>query len=46
MLEELFAGKILEIRIVDPALAYPLIGQPVNVLEQQKPDSGNPITIR
>ena len=38
MLEELFAGKILEIRIVDPALAYPLIGQPINVLEQQKPD--------
>ena len=23
---------------MDPALAHPLIGQPVNVLEQQKPD--------
>jgi len=38
VLEELFASKILEIRVVDPALAHPLIGQPVNVLEQQQPD--------
>ena len=38
VLEKLFAGKELEIRVVDPALAHPLIGQSVNVLEQQKPD--------
>ena len=38
VLEELFAGEELEIRIVDPALAHPFIGQPVNVLEQQQPD--------
>ena len=38
MLKELFAGEELEIRVVDPALAHPLIGQPVNVLEQQQPD--------
>src|SRR5882757_2496767 len=38
VLEELFAGEELEIRVVDPALAHPLIGQPVNVLEQQQPD--------
>ena len=38
MLEELFAGEELEIRVVDPALAHPFIGQPVNVLEQQEPD--------
>ena len=38
MLEELFAGEVLEIRVVDPALADGFIGWPVNVLEQQKPD--------
>jgi hypothetical protein len=38
MLEELFAGEVLEIRVVDPALAHPFIGQAVNVLEQQQPD--------
>ncbi len=37
VLEELFAGEELEMRVVDPALAHPLIGQPVNVLEQQQP---------
>jgi len=26
MLEELFAGEVLEIRVVDPALAYGFIG--------------------
>src|SRR4051812_701501 len=36
--EKLFAGEELEIRVVDPALANPLIGQPVNLLEQQQPD--------
>ena len=35
VLEKLFAGEELEIRVVDPALAHPLVGQPVNVLEQQ-----------
>jgi hypothetical protein len=34
MLEELFPGEVLEIRIVDPALAYAFIGQAVDVLEQ------------
>jgi hypothetical protein len=38
VLEKLFAGEELKIWVVDPALAHPLIGQPVNVLEQQKPD--------
>ena len=38
VLEELFAGEVLEIRIIDPALAHPFVGQPVNVLEQQQPD--------
>ncbi len=38
MLEELFPGEVLEIRIMDPALAHAFVGQPVNVLEQQKPD--------
>ena len=38
MLEELFAGEVLEIRIMDPALAHAFVGQPVNVLEQQKSD--------
>src|SRR5207342_2849704 len=35
---KLFAGEELEIRVVDPALAHPFIGQSVNVLEQQQPD--------
>ena len=38
VLEKLFTGEELEIRVVDPALAHPLIGQPVNMLEQQQPD--------
>src|ERR1700691_4547704 len=38
VLGELFAGEELEIRVVDPALAYPFIRQPVNMLEQQQPD--------
>src|SRR5579872_4960120 len=38
VLEELFAGEELEIRVVDPALAHSLIGQPVNMFEQQQPD--------
>jgi hypothetical protein len=33
VLEKLF-GELLKIRVVDPALAHPLVGQPVNVLEQ------------
>src|SRR6185503_5199003 len=38
VLEELFPGEVLEIRIVDPALAHAFIGQPVYVFEQQQPD--------
>jgi hypothetical protein len=38
VLEKLFTGEELEIRVVDPALAHPFIGQPVSVLEQQQPD--------
>src|SRR5215470_12422654 len=38
MLEELLAGEVLEVRVVDPALAYLFIGQGEDVLEQQKPD--------
>lgn len=29
---------MLKIRIVDPTLAGAFVGQPINVLEQQKPD--------
>src|SRR5579863_1431908 len=38
VLEKLFAGEELEIRVVNPTLAYSFIGQPVNVLEKQQPD--------
>ncbi len=38
VLEKLFAGEELEIGVMDPALTHALIGQPVNVLEQQQPD--------
>jgi hypothetical protein len=38
VLEQFFSGEELEIRVVDPALAHSLIGQPVKVLEQQQPD--------
>jgi hypothetical protein len=38
MLEELFPGEVLEIRIVDPAIAHLFVGQGEDVLEQQKPD--------
>ena len=38
MLEELLAGEVLEIRIVDPTLADLLIGQRKDVLEQQQTD--------
>ena len=38
MLEELFPGEILEIRVMHPALTNALVGQPIGVLEQQKPD--------
>src|SRR6185312_3193795 len=38
MLEKLFTGEELEIRVVDPALAHPFIGKPINVLEQQQPN--------
>src|SRR6476620_11895203 len=38
VLEELLPGKVLEIRVMDPALANTFVGQPVDVLEQQQPD--------
>src|SRR5215471_17903664 len=38
VLEKLKAGEVLEIRIIDPALADVLIGQAVDVLEQQQSD--------
>jgi hypothetical protein len=34
MLEELLPGEVLEIGVVDPALAHAFVGQPVNLLEQ------------
>src|SRR3974390_563300 len=36
--EGLFAGERLELRVMDPALAHALVGKPINVLEQQKPN--------
>ncbi len=38
VLEKLKAGEVLEIRVIDPALADGLIGQAVNVLEQEQSD--------
>ena len=38
VLEELFPGEILEIRVMHPALAHALIGQAVDVLEQRQPN--------
>lgn len=38
MLEELLTGEVLKIRVMDPALADAFVRQPVDVLEQQKPD--------
>jgi len=38
VLEKLRAGEVLEIRIMDPTLAHPFVGQTVDVLEQKEPD--------
>jgi hypothetical protein len=38
VLEELLAGEVLEIRIMNPALTDAFVRQPVDVLEQQQPD--------
>src|SRR5262245_29430839 len=38
VLEELLASEVLEVGIVDPALADAFVGQAVDVLEQQQPD--------
>jgi hypothetical protein len=38
VLEKLLAGEVLEIRIVDPALAHGFVGQTVDVFEQEEPD--------
>jgi hypothetical protein len=40
VLEELFAGEVLEIRVVNPSLTDPFIGPPVNVLEQPDHEAG------
>src|SRR5436189_5762263 len=37
VLEELLAGEVLEIRVIDPTLADLLIGQCKDLLEQQQP---------
>ena len=36
VLEKLLSGEVLEIRVMHPALADTLVGQSVNVLEQQQ----------
>src|SRR5438552_11657883 len=38
VLEELRSSEVLEIRVIDPALARTFVGQAVNMLEQKKPD--------
>ena len=38
VLEELLAGEVLKIGVVDPALTHLLIGPREDMLEQQKPD--------
>jgi hypothetical protein len=38
VLEELFPGEVLIIRVMDPALADTFVGQPVDMLEQQQSD--------
>src|SRR5262245_26165484 len=38
VLEELLSGEVLEVWIIDPALAHAFVGQSVNMLEQKKPD--------
>ena len=37
VLEKLLAGEVLEIRIVDPSLAYAFIGQPQICLSSNSP---------
>ena len=38
MLEKLLPGEVLEIRIVDPAIAHLFVGQGEDVFEKQQPD--------
>ena len=38
MLEELFAGEVLEVGALDPALAHLLIRQAMDVLQEQQAD--------
>src|SRR5256886_5875320 len=38
VLEELLSSEVLEIRVIDPALARTFVGQAINMLEQKKPD--------
>src|SRR6184192_2522482 len=37
VLEELLSSEVLEIRVIDPALARTFVGQAVNMLEQKSP---------
>src|SRR5262249_40766889 len=49
VLEELLAGEVLEIRVVDPAIAHAFVREPEDVLEQEYPhhearlDAGPPL---
>src|SRR5262245_9403520 len=38
VLEELLSGEVLEVRVINPAFAHAIVGQAVNVLEQQQAD--------
>ena len=38
VLEERLAGEVLEVGIVEPALAYPFVGHLVDVFQEQEPD--------
>ena len=38
VLEKLLASEVLEVRVVDPALAHALVGQSIDVLEHQQPN--------
>jgi hypothetical protein len=38
VLEDLLAGEVLEIRVVDPAVVHTFVRQAVDVLEPEPPD--------
>ena len=37
VLEKLFTGEELELRVVDPAIAHPFIGKPIMCLSNNNP---------